>query len=808
MKKITLLFALGLLLSSLAYSQEDVYWRGDAGTNLWWDGAVKPWYRTCDGWWLERVDYNVCNNNSTIGGNFIHFDNNNQTSMTVNGAWFKANTLTFESSATTARTLTSDGSGGISFTSATSWLTNKSNAVHTLATGIGIDGASLGINALNGGFNLSKEIYINGNALTFSGGNNITASGTISGSGTLSKQDAGVLTLSGGNSYSGLTTISGGTLKLNRSGGTTIPVTNNVTVTAGTLQISSNQTLANLDLSGGGNLTIDNGVTLIITGVYTGGTGTINNQGTIKLQGGSSQTFPGSSAVINNGTANSMTNLIIDNSTGVILNKSFIITSDLTVNTSKILSLGAAIQLTVSSTMTNNGTLNLLSDASGTATILTPLTITGSGAVSIQQYLSSARNWYISSPIDGATAPSGYTYYQYYEPGTTSGTAWVTPSGSTLTAGRGYIAQLGTGTSTFTVSGSSFSNVDKTLSLSRTTSSYSTGFNLVGNPYPSFLNINDLKDNLDIVATYWIRTKNVNYGFDTYNIPGGMSTNKSGMPVTSYIPPMQAFWLRVASGKSSASVVLKNSNRSHQDVSGNKFRAPSVQNATQQVLRLQVSNGTDSDEAVLYSNPNASNEYDSYDSDKMFINSAVIPEIYTLSGTEKLVINGMTSIPLNQEIPLGLVTLKKGVNSYTIGTSERTNFGSDLKIVLKDNLNPDNVIQTDLSSGSTYTFTSDSVTTESRFSLLFTTIVTDLSTDAMNQSVAVYKDASNRILVKCNPDLSNANLITVYSALGQKLVSKPVSGTTTVIDKPLGSGVYMVTVTINGKNITKKIILD
>ena len=78
----------------------------------------------------------------------------------------------------------------------------------------------------------------------------------------------------------------------------------------------------------------------------------------------------------------------------------------------------------------------------------------------------------------------------------------------------------------------------------------------------------------------------------------------------------------------------------------------------------------------------------------------------------------------------------------------------------------------------------------------------------MNQSVAVYKDAGNRISVKCNPDLSNANLITVYSALGQKLVSKPVSGTTTVIDKPLDSGVYLVTITINGKNITKKIILD
>jgi len=86
--KTLLLLVAFVFLGASAIAQQDVYWRSDAGTSNWWDG-INPWYRTCDGWWLARVDYNQCNNNTTIGGNFVHFDNNNQTTMTVNGAWLK-----------------------------------------------------------------------------------------------------------------------------------------------------------------------------------------------------------------------------------------------------------------------------------------------------------------------------------------------------------------------------------------------------------------------------------------------------------------------------------------------------------------------------------------------------------------------------------------------------------------------------------------------------------------------------------------------------------------------------------------------
>jgi autotransporter-associated beta strand protein len=107
----------------------------------------------------------------------------------------------------------------------------------------------------------TSTIDVTTNTLTISGASTNTT-------GALTKAGSGTLILTGGNLYTGLTTVSLGTLQLNKSGGTTIPITNNVNVTGGTLQISSNQTLNNLTVNGG-DVTVDDGVTLTINGTLT-----------------------------------------------------------------------------------------------------------------------------------------------------------------------------------------------------------------------------------------------------------------------------------------------------------------------------------------------------------------------------------------------------------------------------------------------------------------------------------------------------------------------------------------------------------
>ena len=124
--------------------------------------------------------------------------------------------------------------------------------------------------------------------------------------------------------------------------------------------------------------------------------------------------------------------------------------------------------------------------------------------------------------------------------------------------------------------------------------------------------------------------------------------------------------------------------RSHGDVTTNKLKAPSASKSVQQLLRLQVSNGTNSDETVVYFNPNASNGLDDYDSPKMTNANAAIPEIFTQVGTESLVINGLNNTASNRELPLGFTAGQ--ASTFNIKATEISNFDSDTQIVLRDNL--------------------------------------------------------------------------------------------------------------------------
>ncbi|MDD3321854.1 MAG: T9SS type A sorting domain-containing protein [Paludibacter sp.] len=632
-----------------------------------------------------------------------------------------------------------------------------------------------------------------------------TFSGVISGiSGTgitLIGSSAYPINFTSNNTYNGVTIINGSTLILNATGGALSPG-NAVSIGGGTLEIAQSQTIGNFTMTSG-TLKVDAGQTLTITGTYDVTGGTINNLGTIILKGTSAQNFPGSSVTINNGTSGQMTNLTIDNSNGASLDNSLTINT-LTINSSSKLNVNIGITI-------NATTFNINSDENGTGTFINNGTFSATTS-KVQQYLSSARNWYISSPVTGATVPTGKTYFGYQEPGdniarTVTGEtdywkAYAATSG--LTVGKGYIAQP-TEAITLEFTGTLNSGTVGPLTLTRTTLATKPGFNLVGNPFPAYLNIDGLESNTDLEPSYWYRSYNSGYVFDTYNIPSELSTGLSGLSVSKFIPPMQAFWLRVANGSSTASVSFSSTNCVHQNNENNKFRAPSSTKSEQKVLRLMVSNGTYSDETILYANPNALDGFDQYDSHKYSNNNIVIPEIYTQIGSEQLVINGMSSLPINTVIPLGFKSLKKGLNSFSMKASQFSNFDSDIKVVLKDVENTSNS-ETDITDGTPYSFTSDSITTESRFSIIFKSIsgTTALNTE-IEDNIVIYKNADNHISVKTNNNIEGN--INVYNSLGQKVVDKPMTGNLTIIENPLKAGIYIVTVTNSVKTSAKQVVI-
>jgi hypothetical protein len=407
----------------------------------------------------------------------------------------------------------------------------------------------------------------------------------------------------------------------------------------------------------------------------------------------------------------------------------------------------------------------------------------------------------VASPVVGATIPaSGYTFYERDE----VNAGWPTPTG-TFTQGKGYIALPTLAGSTLTFSGQlNLSNLDVSLTWSGASSK---GFNLIGNPYPSHLTwtktfVDDATNVSLIEPSIYLRTNtggaeatngNHLWSTPTYNASTGAAVNAG----TNIIPPMQAFWVRA---KAAGNLTLDNSKLACSHESSNPFKARAVD--TSKNLRLVLSDSQSKDEILLYFNENASNDFDRYDSPKMMNGStSSIPDIYTMAGAEQLVINGMSTIPA--EIPLYFKSNASTATQFSLSATEMSNFEAGNQVYIKNNKTGEQQL---ISDGSVYNFDKAADPT---FSIIFKS--TDVHAGAKNpelQNTIISKNANNQITVTCTGNLTNNNYVTVFNALGQKLIEKQLNNNFTVLPVPAASGVYVVTVRIAGEKITRKVTLN
>ncbi len=451
------------------------------------------------------------------------------------------------------------------------------------------------------------------------------------------------------------------------------------------------------------------------------------------------------------------------------------------------------------------GNLVIQSDATGTGTFVDKNSSGYSvgGTIQVQQYLSSStRNWYFSSPFSDAIVPTGNTYHYYTEAGN-NGSTWtpLTPDGSvTFTTGKGYVVKPSV-TGNITLTGT-LNTGNITISGLTSTATAKTGFNLVGNPYPSYLDWNNISKT-NVGNTMWYRTHNgIAHTFYTYNSTDGRGI---GVPatVTNWIPPMQAFWVLVNAGQT-GSLGMNNTMRDHQDVSGNSFRAPKFENTDRQLIRLNVSNGNYFDELVIYTNANAANTFDAYDSPKMMNTSNNSPAInlYTTVDSENLVIDGRNTLPLDMVIPVTFTTNAYASGSYSISANELTNLPSGVIVKIIDN-----GMQTSLSDGGAYTFVADGGTTKT-FGLILRSpgAVTSLENN-LNGQFNVFVNSNGKVMLNLNENGNDKVLISIYNSIGQQIVRQQISGTSTEIGTNLKTGIYVIEVN-NGSIIsTNKLII-
>jgi hypothetical protein len=473
---------------------------------------------------------------------------------------------------------------------------------------------------------------------------------------------------------------------------------------------------------------------------------------------------------------------------------------------------GAELSITAGTLTATNG-ITLQSSASGTATMLNSGTYTGT--VIAEQYLGVARNWYVSSPVQAINSPANNItrYYEYVEAGDndpllqpTGSTAYWKGlnTGTSMTVCKGYIAQS-SGETTVQFSGTpNNGNITTSFNLTRDDNK-GKGFNLVGNPYPSYIDWSLVAGaNTNLMSTAWFKTKKTDiagagYTFASVNVTTPSSpeivSNSANTTITKYIPPTQAFWVRVKSGTATTTMSFTNAMREHRLTSGDFMKAPKANVRTR--LRLQLANGNETDETLIYFDSNATNDFNDYDSPKMLNNSAKTPDLYSKAGAERVVINGLNAITDNLELPLGFSL--NAAATLKLKATEMSNLPAGTRIYLRDKVES---TQTELLPETEYSFSTTAPTTnnESRFSLLFRAPGASTGIDnANNFNAQVFVNAANQITIFA-PEKANYS---IYNAMGQQLENGRITSNSQTSNFKLAAGVYVVKV----NNQTTRVII-
>ncbi|GHV58541.1 hypothetical protein FACS1894182_11190 [Bacteroidia bacterium] len=446
-----------------------------------------------------------------------------------------------------------------------------------------------------------------------------------------------------------------------------------------------------------------------------------------------------------------------------------------------------------------------------------------------QHTLPKGRNWYVSSPTQGdvsrfpAVVPAlskdtlgnNLTQEWRVEWYDETAHAWQsTADNYELVTGKGYTAYSEKADIAANFSGR-FTDGDRSIPLTRQTDAHpKRGFNLVGNPFPSYWRWTDVAAQAaDTYSSIWYRTNPSGtyegYAFWTYNAsgnvaaaPGWENEDRSESYSLAYIPPMQAFWVRLKDGKTNGALTFTNNLRSHTNHSTNILKSAAKTGDIRPLLRLSVSNGNQIDETVIYADPAAQNNFDRYDSDKLFTDRGV--ELFTIPGTEyrQLAINGLQQISAGMEIPLGFQANESGIFSFS--AKEIQNLDT-LDVILRDKWRR---VEFDLRRDGEYSFTSNSTSGSERFSIAFRRSGLLGIDSEWGNNLLAYSNSAGQIVVELHDrSLPNGSVeVSVFDITGRKLTTQSVTvNERTVLEGRFTKGIYVLRA---GKKAAIKVVVQ
>jgi hypothetical protein len=368
-------------------------------------------------------------------------------------------------------------------------------------------------------------------------------------------------------------------------------------------------------------------------------------------------------------------------------------------------------ELTISGNFSNNGTVTIQSDATGTGSLITNGSITGN--VTVERYIpawgTSLQGWHLlSSPVSSqAFQPtfvsdppsSSEDFYLWDETtnywinskvGTEAPYTFNAVFGSNFVVGQGYLASYGSSSNKDFVGTPNTSTVSD-IALTYTSSSGRKGSNLLGNPYPCGIvwNVETWKpDNTTISGVA--------------KVLSSADASYTDIAVDEIIPAMNGFFVYT---NEATTLSIPSSAKTH---GGTWFKNPTT---TQKLVLTAVDiEGETAQKSVISINPNASQSYDLL-YDGVFARFYA-PAFYSKVGDYKLSTNAIPSLPDNLVVPFYFE--KNEGASYRIEAS-----GVETMGVATTLLDKKTGITTDLNVNSSYEFTSEEGDNPDRFEIHF-----------------------------------------------------------------------------------------
>ncbi len=490
------------------------------------------------------------------------------------------------------------------------------------------------------------------------------------------------------------------------------------------------------------------------------------------------------------------------------------------INPGKTLTINAGKSLKVTTNLIVDGSLILNSSSDSYSSILpVSISVSGTGSVAYNRYtnvvgtLAGGGNDLVSPPVSGQNwsafltangtvlANNGSGTYAFAPFDKTTGTfdnytATESPD-PVLTSSVGYRAGTTSG-GTLTFKGSVLTTDYSGVTISESGPEYAK-WNLIGNPYPSYLKADDFLSAVNNVAILDPLATFI-YGYN--GSPTGSQYDMIGSADGHLVAPGQGFF--VASNATGGAVQFNASMRS--TTGGNDFIANRI-SATENEILLEVSKSDNAFTTTINFNSNSSQGINpGYDGAIFGDNApefAIYSQLVQDNTGRDLAIQSLGITDMDDvAVPLGINANQGEQLAISIANS---NLPANINVYLEDNATNTWTLLND----GDYVFTpTDALSGTGRFFLRFSSTTLSVDDNSLNGLQIFAPQLSNTIIIK--GALQDNSIATLYDMHGRAVMQQLLDSSSTTNSMDISSystGVYIVQLNNRSQQKTQKVIV-